>query len=626
MAETIELNIVAKLDELAKNLSEAQGLNAEAAQKMYGDLLKSHKQAVMASNKLSKSMSTAAKKDLEDIKKGAEKVFGGIVGDVGDVADAFVAMGLTGTVAVGALAGAAGFAGIVASLGAVGQAGLDAAKRLKELGATDAITPGQQMALDDMKESLDRMDVATASASVSFSTLFAPAIKYASNSLTGLSQGLDYALTAVADMDKGTRDWLVWLGDKGVKMILWPATAVMQFVRAIAVLDEALGNNGGAAREAVKAYDDMTTSVVEWGLSGLDASATWEGPIQQSKEAKEAADKLKEATDKQTAAAYRSSDGFKAEAEAAKAAADYLEEVAKAEQEVLNSRGQSWLQYAKDQEAATALEAKNHQTVLALWDEAVAAQHELEDAQAAAADSGLSNMDKLKGALGQVWAAYDAVTGAVQDLFAASDAQHQGKLDALRAERKELVESMKTMSKTEREKAQIDLDGINTRAKNEKKALEKSFKAQQKLAMAMAVVDAARAAVTLIPSFAFLGPGAPFAAAATAAAGLLTQMAVIKAEKPKFHTGGSPDEIAATLTRGEAVVNPRGVAALGGSKAIEQINRGTPPSGPRGAEAPVVIAFDGEIMDMLVSKGLRSRSRAAIAAMPRVTSVGNRRI
>ena len=117
---------------------------------------------------------------------------------------------------------------------------------------------------------------------------------------------------------------------------------------------------------------------------------------------------------------------------------------------------------------------------------------------------------------------------------------------------------------------------------SQKQAALTLFRVSQATAIAASAVDAIRAGVSLIPGFAFLGPGAPAAAAATAAAAFATASAgILSQSPPSFQRGGmvatpgsTPDHRVIQTRADEAVLTGRGVRALGGPSAVEAVNRG----------------------------------------------------
>ena len=130
--------------------------------------------------------------------------------------------------------------------------------------------------------------------------------------------------------------------------------------------------------------------------------------------------------------------------------------------------------------------------------------------------------------------------------------------------------------------------------------IDREFRRGQDLQRVLAIVDAARAAVSLIPSFAFLGPGAPFAAAGVAAAGLAAQLAIINAQQPpSFPTGGvmstggaMAGHSLAYIDPGEGIASRRAMSMPGFAEALEAANRGFEERMSRPTTVGVLVSYD----------------------------------
>lgn len=119
---------------------------------------------------------------------------------------------------------------------------------------------------------------------------------------------------------------------------------------------------------------------------------------------------------------------------------------------------------------------------------------------------------------------------------------------------------------------QNKLSSIDTSTKAGKEEAKKIWETQKGLAIARAVLDAVAAvsaASTLVPPASYIAMGV------AAATGAINIAAVAAAPPPKFHKGGvlMPDEKAATLQTGEAVLSRQGRAMLG-DDAIQAANAG----------------------------------------------------
>ena len=145
----------------------------------------------------------------------------------------------------------------------------------------------------------------------------------------------------------------------------------------------------------------------------------------------------------------------------------------------------------------------------------------------------------------------------------------------------------------------------------------KAFKINKAVSIAAATIKAAEAAIALLPAFAFLGPGAPLAAAGIAAAALAAQIAAIEAQPPpEFASGGlvadrvSGDHTPILASPTEGIVSARGMSTLG-RDGLNQINAG----GSIGTE--VIVSLDRQIIAQAVADVLTGdrRVRAEVRAI-----------
>jgi len=189
------------------------------------------------------------------------------------------------------------------------------------------------------------------------------------------------------------------------------------------------------------------------------------------------------------------------------------------------------------------------------------------------------------------------------------------------------------ISEQEADRRLANLDALEKADKKKVKTAEKfaerqalkAFKGQKAAQKAQAIIDAARAAVALIPGFAFLGPGAPVAAAAVAGTALGTQLAVINAQSPPdFPVGGpvgdrlgslSADHVPILATPAEGVVTPRGMDDLG-REGLASINEG------RGGSQNITLQVGADVVARAVmsSPDLAGRIAAELQAVMSITS------
>ena len=137
---------------------------------------------------------------------------------------------------------------------------------------------------------------------------------------------------------------------------------------------------------------------------------------------------------------------------------------------------------------------------------------------------------------------------------------------------------LRNIAQQKREKDKV----ARSLARDERRAARKTFRANQQLQRAQAIMAAAQNAIALTPAFAFLGPGAPIAAATAAAVALAPQLAIInRQDPPEFPmglapTGGhSPDHtMLAAIQPHEGVATRQAIDSIGGPQALEDLNRG----------------------------------------------------
>jgi hypothetical protein len=96
-------------------------------------------------------------------------------------------------------------------------------------------------------------------------------------------------------------------------------------------------------------------------------------------------------------------------------------------------------------------------------------------------------------------------------------------------------------------------------------------------------------------------------------------VATITKQQPTFHRGGSPDEVQATLTRNEAVLSPKGVAAMGGEEGIKALNRGE----RGGSGGSTVVMLNDRVLDVISSR-IAARSGVALRTATGADKPGSR--
>lgn len=189
--------------------------------------------------------------------------------------------------------------------------------------------------------------------------------------------------------------------------------------------------------------------------------------------------------------------------------------------------------------------------------------------------------------------------------------QESGELSANEAsnERKRLQ-----LELLERKRVEADANAeakkqLEDKHKRQRDLALKAFKENQAIQRVQATIEGFRAGISLIPAYFYLGPGAPAAAAFTAAAGVGIAIAGINAQKPpEFPMGrlaltppgsSSPDHtVSAALQPTESVNTTRGTELLGRHN-IERASRGQAPGGQ-----PILLAIGGRVVATAVVDAL----------------------
>ena len=637
---------------------------ASAAAKEWKEVEKAAKIAAKAQEKAQAEAAKKIEKDFEEIKKGATVAFGGVVGDIEDVAGALGALGPVGGTVAAAMAAAAvvvatlpaaALAAVVA-IDAMVSSASEAAKRLNEMGGARIITDEQIQRVRDAEDAIEAAKSMLDELWVLLVSDASPAIQnmtweFAALTLEAIKAADAYL--AVHDIVEETTNFLV-------EMALVAATLpVSPLVAFVGVINDAMGKPSKLADEFVTSFAKMITSGAQT-ITGLDGLDNAQGKL--SARAQELKDKIEANKKEHEAAAVAAKNHAAATRMAAAAAAEERAQLA-AQQKSLSDLTQMWDGYvqatqdrtlrglseqdkitagyeaelqkirslteaAKDlattQEQVDAIIARGNVLRSAATDEYVA---KLEELDAKIAESGAKQTEvqvtAAETAL-KIWADYYAEVGKYLseqlDKFASTygmiidkigqigqaweDLQRQ-RLDAIMEERMALIEAIKTQSGADRAASVQRLKATRDEANETRQAVARGFRVAQAAAVAAAIVDAARSAVALIPAFSFLGPGAPFAAAGVAGGALAIQLATIKGQQPKFHSGLDPSETPAIITRGEGVANARAMSQPGFGEALRAANAGIPSP----AQGPIVLALNDRVLSTLDARTRRISGR-----------------
>jgi hypothetical protein len=559
--ETIELRFLAELGDLRAELAKIPGVGEKEAKK----LVKGLESEFAKARKAAKSAADKAAKDWEQafnaVDKAAKKTsFGGIFGDIKDLAE-----GAAGSVkaygSVAAVAGAsaaAGATGILAwgaALYEVGGAVVDTIVRAdellytqRELEAAGVFAPIDPAAAESVRTFTDAMSGLSTIADrlvVVLASQWAPALE------TGAVAAVKLGL-AVTDLFQKF--------DLGTPIL---KTIAALFIGPSGVV---LAEQAGAA--AMKLVDGAT--------SDYDARA------------RELLGTLREQrVEEQTAPARHKAEAAarKAQAEAEREYQQALQASLKAANEQVDA--QKALQGIIDEAQATHL--TNAEKINEAYDERIL---KIIEAAGAAQDS-----DLVHQAIHETELARERELKAEREKSAADQRRLIHELDMLEQqaherEKQRIVDARaaridlaltyaSTMTSTITSLAELELQAMMESGKASKEEILKGFKAVKQAKRGEAIVQSAMNAVALTQSLAFLGFGAPVAAAGIAGAQLMTQLAVIDAQKPpELHIGTGrvrtrgmgPDEVPATLLEDEAVLNRRAARRMG-ERQIDALNR-----------------------------------------------------
>lgn len=213
---------------------------------------------------------------------------------------------------------------------------------------------------------------------------------------------------------------------------------------------------------------------------------------------------------------------------------------------------------------------------------------------------------RVQGLQDQITAARDASDKAVAQWQAQREAEVQAALEAGTLTQEQADAKLQAID----EEARARRRATERQLKDEKAALMRSWEASKKVQLAAAAIEAIRAGIALIPAFAFLGPGAPAAAAAVAAAGFAAAATQIGAQQPpELPTGRTPDHTAfaggGERTReDELVANPRATAEI-----LRRLNG----SGNLG-EGPMVIELVWN--QRVLARAIREHERGSLRLRP----------
>jgi len=586
MAETVDIEFRAKLDDLKRQLDQMPGLTKRKASEISKVWIDEMKRA-------RKEGGTAIEQAAKEAEK-LEKVAGAIGGRVGD------AIRTVGTLAKGAgvglsdmgtkmaIAGAAAgavalaVAGSVAAFRGAASVVMDVSSRIDELttalGAGDGTIREYSASIREAGTAFDALSLSTDRLRVTVAGELSPAF-----------ESLAYMAVGVVESIRG----LVDVAGDAAEAVGGLSSAFWVLLPRVSAAVNTLGLFERIGRAAADAADQQTASV--------SAAAAQYALMTQGINRGRTAEQVRQVTADISA---RQREEEIAQAEASRAKADRLREAT--------------------QKLAEAEQARNEtlaQTVQHLrWREQVeAALAEQSDQRAALQAQGAENMaraqsEQASNARMIVQEQISLTDQLVQDGKRAAEAVREvatATAEDWKASIADMGATTIGFSRSFVALADMITDRNASRYAKDSEAYRKhrmkQFRAHKAAAIAEATINTALGVTKTLSSYAY--PINIVLAALTLAAGI-ADIAVISGQQPTFHVGGvvqagkaargaAPDEVDARLMQGEGVLTRRGVAALGGPDGVQAANRGAPAAGT--SQVVAVAALDGRVLDAVWS-------------------------
>jgi hypothetical protein len=628
--ETIDINIQVKIDQLKSELEKIPGISKKSAEGMAKSYSREYASMEKAAAKAGREAEKAADRTRDAWKGSAERVASLMGGTFGDISDSIFDLGerFSGaTAGVTGLGGAAlvTAAGITAAGFAVGFAAKATAEwldgmpdliaSLKDWEGLEPISAADLQALQSYGEEADKLTAVSARLQVELGAGVAPAMESVTHAGIGL-------LSIFQQLDAIAGRFSFSMGDVVRHLVdsspisaaaAWAFDQLADRGEAVAASMELVTDKMRGLNDEIRQTNDQAQEMlVALGLLDED-----EGPVTYTRAAKEA-----EVVTRDWAAAQRmlADESSRASIAAAQAQAD-------ATAAALQRQSQEWEAYA---ERTAATQVQIQESITAIEAEYAAQRQE---AQTLALQMGAETALQTIGDVAQLQLdALEKEVQARQDAHKAAVTQLKSQRDIVR----EQLESGKISAATAREKlAAIDTELKATRKANretraeQNAQIERAFKAQKIAAKGTAIMNTATAYLGFLATFAALGPGAPFAAAAITGPALKVQLAAINAQSPpKFAIGGmvgdrvqgSADHVTIAATPKEAVLTERGVSAAGGPKGVDALNAG----GSMGGGVAAVY-LDREVIGAAVVSVIESDSRVQRALDQRAGLVAGHR-
>jgi len=625
--EVIRLAFEADLSDMRKELAKLPEISSKEAKKMVSALERQYKRAEKAAKKTAKAQKDSAAKvqaGFESAKQAATG-FGGAIGGVGGQVEAFARSALEAGKAMGPMGLAAGGTAIavvglgMAGIAAAGQivalvdAAGEAVERLDEISGTEPLPPETIAALEEWEQAALGAEVSSLRLTAVMGGVMADTWTDSIPLVSGLTEILANVVVKVGEWS----DELIGLA-RGLAAVMsvGASEAIIYGISLNAIGDDARAGAEGlvdlakATEDAAKIPDEgpsykaflkarADAEKAAAAASREHAKSVAEAEREKAKATQESLKAIKEQQSAQDKLAKitttANADLLTDEGKINQAHADRIEAIAEialaskdagAVQEAIASADERQIRELQTLETER---AENEKQLLREINELDMQIRESMKARAVdAVAQTLGDIDLIASSIGgTIGTLGDLRINMIEETFNANAAAIEKEGEKRRAMKEENIASLLEAGKIDQAEADRRLEHIDELEKADKKKIKKleklseaaalkSFKVQQASQKAQAIIDGARAALALIPAFAFLGPGAPFAAATIATAATSTQLAVISAQKPPdFPTGGlvadrlpggaaaNGDHFAISAQASEGIVTGRGMDALG---------------------------------------------------------------
>jgi hypothetical protein len=583
--KVVNISLQADIRQLREALAQLPNIGDKEAGKMVRALQAQYKKAEAAAKASAKASEKEWERGLDGIKGIAEKsagMLGGVFGDLGNIVfdvggKLSVAGGAVGAVGIAAGGAVAGVIALGMASKALADSAIEARDRLTEQGLAAMLPSDALASLQDYEEANKDLRREVDLLTVAIGSEFAPALTDAAHATVGLID----ALGSVAS------------GAKAVYDAFEPIRSVTSWIDPTAWEMWALNKAYGALVDQGEEHVAQTKEEVKAVVSLQDQEKARIAAMVEHGKAETEFEKKKEAAGKAGIARAKAvADAEREAAEAARKAADALDAKNDALAKIGDVANEAYSDLLTDeQKVLQAYDAR----IAKITEAAVLADDywAAEAAQAEAADRRDRDLHALR--VDQLKELADLQLE-VDDLLAEAqnDAKERGAevtsnwSHGLGA----VADGLGSITSMVQANADAMAEAAENGTKAEKDAAKAAFRRAKALALATAVVQAASATLSLIPSFAYLGPGAPVAAAAVSAAALAAQVAAIQNQKPpSFERGGlvlggpsgaTPDHVSADVQPGEYIATKHDVQRNGGPRGVEQALRG-------GRERPVLV-------------------------------------